>query len=96
MTTDRQAHWDRVHATQPEDAVSRFEADPSPRVALVARHAPDGPERCSGLPVRRHGQADFEALLGPGFATEASFAEEHLTPGGAVQRFRTHVARRSA
>jgi SAM-dependent methyltransferase len=65
-------------------------------IVILSTFAPDGPERCSGLPVRRHGRAEFEAFLGPGFAPLESFASEHLTPGGAVQRFHTLVSRRRA
>jgi SAM-dependent methyltransferase len=63
---------------------------------ILAAFAPEGPARCSGLPVCRQGRAEFEALLGPGFTTRASFAADHLTPGGAMQRFQTHVAGRLA
>jgi hypothetical protein len=34
-------------------------------VAILSAFAPDGPTMCSGLPVRRYGQAEFEAFLGP-------------------------------
>lgn len=63
---------------------------------ILSAFAPDGPETCSGLAVRRYGRADFEAFLGPAFATVESFTSEHVTPGGAAQRFQTHVARRTS
>lgn len=55
--------------------------------AIIASFAPDGPERCSGLPVMRSAPEDIAALLGPGFAPRASRNHEHHTPGGTVQRF---------
>lgn len=61
-------------------------------VAILSAFAPDGPTMCSGLPVRRYGQAEFEAFLGPGFTTRESFPALHRTPGGAEQRFHVHVA----
>jgi SAM-dependent methyltransferase len=66
---------------------------PDSRVILSA-FAPDGPERCSGLPVLRYGTPDFEALLGPQFTTLEASAAGHTTPRGTLQRFQTHVARR--
>jgi SAM-dependent methyltransferase len=63
-------------------------------LAILSTFAPDGPTRCSGLPVRRHGRAEFEAFLGPGWRTAESSGATHRTPGGAKQRFWTHVARR--
>jgi SAM-dependent methyltransferase len=65
-------------------------------VVILSAFAPDGPTRCSGLPVRRYGEADFAAFLGPRFETVASFPARHETPSGAEQRFHTHVARRAA
>ncbi len=59
--------------------------------AIIATFAPTGPERCSGLPVRRYGAADLQALFGDALSLEESFEFDHPTPGGAIQRF--HVAR---
>jgi len=59
--------------------------------AIIMTFAPEGPERCSGLPVRRYGRHDLEAFLGDAFALEESLAFDHPTPGGAHQRF--HAAR---
>lgn len=60
---------------------------------IAATFAPDGPERCSGLPVRRYGPDDLAAVFGDGFETVAVRREEHHTPWGAVQPF-TWVALR--
>lgn len=54
---------------------------------IIATFAEDGPERCSGLPVRRYGPQQLQAELGEDFELLASEREEHVTPGGAVQRF---------
>ncbi len=59
--------------------------------AIIATFAPSGPERCSGLPVRRYGREDIEAFLGNTFDIIESFEFDHLTPAGGVQRF--HVGR---
>ena len=55
--------------------------------ALVATFAPDGPERCSGLPVRRYDAAALALELGPGFRFEASEPYVHVTPSGVSQPF---------
>jgi SAM-dependent methyltransferase len=55
--------------------------------AIIATFAPSGPERCSGLPVRRYDAQALGLLLGEGFALRDSFEFDHRTPAGAVQRF---------
>lgn len=54
---------------------------------VLAAFAPDGPEKCSGLPVRRHDSASLAALLGPEFRLVEDARQEHVTPGGNVQKF---------
>lgn len=53
---------------------------------IVATFAPDGPERCSGLPVCRYSPEALAAEL-PELTLAESMAEEHHTPAGAMQRF---------
>ncbi len=55
--------------------------------ALVATFAPDGPERCSGLPVCRYDAAALSRELGPAFRLEASEPYLHVTPSGVPQSF---------
>ena len=55
--------------------------------AVVATFAPDGPERCSGLPVARYDPESLARELGPELRLVESLREDHRTPGGAVQRF---------
>lgn len=62
--------------------------------AIIAGFAPDGPERCSGLPVRRASGEDLAALLGDAFTPVGVRREEHTTPSGNVQLFAWLVARR--
>ncbi len=54
---------------------------------ILATFASDGPERCSGLPVCRHDAASLSALLGPGFRLVEEAQQDHVTPGGASQKF---------
>lgn len=55
--------------------------------AIIASFAPDGPERCSGLPVHRADISDLEALLGPSFETVTAQRAVHHTPRGTPQAF---------
>ena len=62
--------------------------------ALIATFAADGPEQCSGLTVQRHDRQSLTAAVGPAFEVVDELAEEHVTPWGAVQKFRWWVLRR--
>jgi 2-polyprenyl-3-methyl-5-hydroxy-6-metoxy-1,4-benzoquinol methylase len=54
---------------------------------IIATFAPDGPERCSGLPIVRHDAASIGALLGSSFKLIEERRHDHQTPGGNIQRF---------
>lgn len=54
---------------------------------VLAGFAPDGPEKCSGLPVCRHDAAAFAEALGPGFEVLEEARELHPTPFGTTQAF---------
>lgn len=56
-------------------------------VAVIAAFGPEGPTRCSGLPVRRHSADDLGELLGPELVVEESSIETHETPSGIAQSF---------
>lgn len=62
--------------------------------ALIAGFAPDGPERCSGLPVARRSPQDIAAIFAAGFALVQTRTELHRTPGGAKQSFVYALLRR--
>jgi len=59
---------------------------PDARV-VIGTFAPEGPESCSGLSVRRYAPGDLEVVFGPGFEVVEHRREEHHTPGGALQVF---------
>jgi len=59
--------------------------------AIIASFAPDGPERCSGLPVQRYSPESLAAETGPKFRFKDHRSEDHLTPSGKVQRFQYPV-----
>ena len=54
---------------------------------IIATFAPDGPEKCSGLPVMRHSPQSIAAELGAGFELVETADEHHVTPAGKVQHF---------
>lgn len=55
--------------------------------AVIGGFAPDGPQRCSGLPVARRSANEIAALLGPAFRLLDQRSERHLTPAGTEQAF---------
>lgn len=84
--------------TDPDDQAAylgalRAATGPGARVVL-ATFAPDGPERCSGLPVMRYDAAGLAGRLGPAFTLVDADRAVHLTPWGAEQRFTWTLFRR--
>jgi SAM-dependent methyltransferase len=61
---------------------------------IIGTFALDGPERCSGLPVIRYEAATLSELLGSSFELVESRRHDHVTPGGATQRFQFSRFRR--
>jgi trans-aconitate methyltransferase len=62
--------------------------------AIIATFAPDGPERCSGLPVMRYDAEGLGLALGGAFELIETRRDEHLTPWGSKQRFQFSLFRR--
>lgn len=54
---------------------------------IMATFALDGPEKCSGLPVKRYSPETLAFRLGSAFALTAHAAETHKTPWGSEQNF---------
>ncbi|HEX5540742.1 MAG TPA: class I SAM-dependent methyltransferase [Micromonospora sp.] len=82
---DRQSYLDTLTASTAAGAA-----------AIFATFAPDGPRRCSGLPVAHYSAHDLAALLGDRWTSVVDDREEHVTPAGAVQPFVWAVFRRTA
>jgi SAM-dependent methyltransferase len=55
--------------------------------AIIGTFAPDGPAKCSGLPVVRYSAQSLGAILGPGFALLDNRPQQHTTPWGTGQQF---------
>lgn len=56
-------------------------------LVIMATFALDGPEKCSGLPVRRYDADGLARELGPRFRLIESWGEQHVTPWGSGQEF---------
>lgn len=97
--------WDVWH----DRAAFHFLTDPHDRAAyveclrsavapgghvIIATFAPDGPEKCSGLPVQRHDSASLSAELGPEFELVETRGETHHTPWHSTQAFQFSRFRR--
>lgn len=73
---DRRAYRDTLaSATMPNGHV------------IIATFAPDGPEKCSGLPVIRHDEESLCRELGSNFRFVESRRDLHMTPDGSIQPF---------
>lgn len=65
-------------------------------IAIIATFADDGPERCSGMPVRRYDPPELAAAFGAGFRLVASRRYLHHTPAGVPQSFQYSTLERVA
>jgi ubiquinone/menaquinone biosynthesis C-methylase UbiE len=54
---------------------------------IVATFGPEGPERCSGLPVARFSSDELHAAFGSTFTLLEHREERHHTPSGTEQEF---------
>lgn len=61
--------------------------------AIVATFAPDGPERCSGLPIMRYDSETLGRTLGEEFDLIETRRDTHATPWGSSQSFQFSVFR---
>lgn len=61
---------------------------------ILATFSPEGPEMCSGLPVRRWSSRELETLFAADFDVIEEFGRDHHTPWGATQSFTWMLMRR--
>jgi ubiquinone/menaquinone biosynthesis C-methylase UbiE len=54
---------------------------------IVATFGPDGPDKCSGLPVARYSPEGLHGEFGPAFQLLEHQSEAHRTPLGNIQHF---------
>ena len=54
---------------------------------IIATFAPDGPEKCSGLPVARYSPEQLAGEIGPAFELRDTRPHVHTTPWGSTQSF---------
>jgi len=87
LTTEEQ----RQHYRRALDAATAPGA-----VAVFGCFAPDGPRRCSGLPVARYSPAELARQLGARWLMVSQDREEHITPAGTIQPFTWIALRRQS
>ncbi len=61
--------------------------------AIIGTFAPEGPDKCSGLPVVRHDASSLGEAFGPEFMLVDTRRHEHTTPWGATQHFQFNTLR---
>jgi hypothetical protein len=77
-----------VTPAEREQYLSVLTASLAPKGHLIlATFGPQGPTRCSGLPVRRYSEDDLGVLLGSGFQLRHHSLANHRTPTGQHQQF---------
>ena len=64
--------------------------------AIIATFAPDGPEKCSGLPVARYDGTSLARTLGAAFRQLHTQRHEHATPWNSRQIFQFSIFRRES
>jgi len=62
---------------------------------ILATFGLEGPDKCSGLPVRRYDAAGLAGELGPEFVLFDEWQEAHHTPWESEQRFQWAIFRRN-
>ena len=65
-------------------------------IAVFGCFAPDGPQRCSGLPVARYSPAQLARQIGARWLLISQDREEHITPAGIIQPFTWIALRRQS
>jgi trans-aconitate methyltransferase len=65
-------------------------------IAVFGCFAPDGPQRCSGLPVARYSPEQLASQLGAKWLLISQDREEHITPAGTIQPFTWTALRRQS
>jgi len=93
---------ERAYDIWHDRAVFHFLTDPADRRAyvsqvmkavkpgghvIVATFGPDGPDKCSGLPVKRYSPDGLHGEFGPSFELIEHAQEAHKTPMGNIQHF---------
>jgi SAM-dependent methyltransferase len=64
--------------------------------AIVGTFGPQGPDKCSGLPVSRCSAGELHGTFGEPFQLLDSSVEQHTTPWGTRQQFAYCFCRRAA
>ena len=63
-------------------------------IVIMSTFSPEGPDRCSGLPVQRYSASSLAVRLGEGYRLIEARDDVHVTPAGRRQAFMTAVFRK--
>jgi 2-polyprenyl-3-methyl-5-hydroxy-6-metoxy-1,4-benzoquinol methylase len=55
--------------------------------AVIGTFSEQGPEKCSGLPIRRYGEEDLSKSFSVGFEKLKCVSDDHITPFDTAQNF---------
>ena len=96
MWHDRAAFHFLTDRTDQSAYVDRLKMAVKPRgYVIIGTFAPDGPQRCSGLPIVRRDANTLATILGSDLVLIDTRRHDHATPWGAVQRFQFSTFRRA-
>lgn len=89
-----------LHFLTTPEATARYAAQAGRAIApdghaVIGGFAPEGPEKCSGLPVARRSAREIAGLMGADFRPVHEASEIHATPDGRPQAFAWVVLRRA-
>lgn len=54
---------------------------------VIGTFSPEGPDKCSGLPVKQYSESSLAAVFAPEFQPLQCLRVDHITPGEARQNF---------
>lgn len=74
-------HWERIYSTKASNEVSWT------GVMTIGTFSESGPDRCSGLEVRKYSEQVLEKTLADNFEKVKCIHEDHVTPFNTVQNF---------
>src|SRR5260370_1336313 len=94
---ENKAHWEKIYRTKNPAQVSWTQPVPHAsldiagkavsRYMVVGTFSENGPDKCSGLPVKQYSELQLQNQLNRGFTKIKCLNEDHITPFGTMQNF---------
>ncbi|OCX52318.1 SAM-dependent methyltransferase [Mucilaginibacter sp. PPCGB 2223] len=73
--------------SQEIDTYLRIAGKAVTRFMVIGTFSENGPEKCSGLPVKQYSEKQLQERLNPAFIKVKCIKEDHVTPFGTTQNF---------